>query len=75
MIQGPGAGYGVYSEVGALTFSFNGMFCTPDNELPSDIQPGATVSGSMIVDLPLEAVWLTYDPSFGLQDGAAWRVG
>lgn len=68
--------FGSYSDSAALETTGSGLFCQPANPLPSDIQPGASVTGQIIIVVPDEATWITYEPLFSLSDnpGAAWRV-
>lgn len=63
-----------YSDSNSLELGDDSLFCNPDNALPDDIQPGATVSGVIVLDVPAETTWIVYDPTWGLYDSAAWRI-
>jgi hypothetical protein len=66
--------FNAYSDA-ASTGSAWSLFCEVDPVLPDDIQPGATVSGWIVVDIPEGSTWVTYEPTFGMGgDSAAWRL-
>lgn len=66
--------FNAYSD-SASTGSAWSLFCEVDPVLPDDIQPGATVSGWIVVDIPEGSTWVTYEPTFGMGgDSAAWRL-
>lgn len=66
--------FNAYSDA-ASTGSAWSLFCEMDPVLPDDIQPGATVSGWIVVDIPEGSTWVTYEPTFGMGgDSAAWRL-
>lgn len=68
--------FSTYSDSAALDAAGTSLFCQVSNPLPSDVQPGATVTGQMYLVVPDEATWITYAPLLSMSDndGAAWRV-
>ncbi|ROR93299.1 uncharacterized protein DUF4352 [Salana multivorans] len=64
-----------YAEGYSVDVGIGGLFCDVPDALPDDLQPGATATGNLMLDLSPETVWLAYSPTLGFYGpDPAWRI-
>lgn len=63
------------SDRGDVQLGFGGVLCAAQPQLPDEIEPGEAASGSVIIDVPAGATWITFAPDYGFGgDAVAWPL-